>query len=269
MESKPSAQKKGKKTSPWIYVGVVGAAGVVYYLYKRNAASSSSSSPSQATTGIDPLTGAPYQAGVGSLSPGSMIGVGGVGTIPTGTTTGTPGSSGSATDPTGSGSVTSTPSPGSATTGTGTTSSGGPGGGSSGISPSPGHSSSTLEAWRQAKADVIANAEKISIPEAGRAISQYLQGKPITNAAAARGIANVVKNSGPPPVRNGAALPVRVAKSPRPARKPRATTTHTPARPSKPIPNSLTPEYPYHPGYGVNAPTTGHVAPQIRNARQP
>lgn len=246
--------KRGKKTSPWVYVGVVGGAGLVYYLYKKYSASSSTASTAT-TAAIDPLTGQPYAPGVGSLAPGGSSGISG--SSPTGTdpATGQPYSSELATAQgtvasqntlitqlqsiiTGFSSGTipsaSNPPPISTTVGsTGSDVTGGttPGatasGGTSGA-PRPVSTLSPLDIWRSDKAAVIAKAEGITSAQAGQAISQYLQGKPITNAAAARGISNVIKNSGPPPTGRTQVLPVRVAAQPIPARAP--ATPVTPAK---------------------------------------
>lgn len=246
--------KKGKKTSPWVYVGVVAASGVVYYLYKQHVANAASSSGT--TAAIDPLTGAPYAPGVGSLASGGSSGATGSGASAIDPATNVPyatelanatatnqanaslistlngiisgfGGSGQKTDTT-----TTT------TTGGATTIPAG-GGGSTGGGVST-QTLAPLADWRLNAAAIIANAEHVSQAQAGQAISQYLQGKPITNVAAARGLANVVKNSGPPPTASGIALPIRVAKQPASKTPTRVTPTPQPA----PAPRAPTPRAP-------------------------
>ena len=248
-ESSPTTKaKKGKKGKlpTWAYFAIAGGAGVVYYLYKQhqsNAATASTGSSSAPASSIDPLTGQPYAPGVGSLAPSS------------GTST-----SGSSTDPfqaidpatgvTYAQDISNLIAQGMSTSQavsqvqsgmTGLTSQvGGLGNQVGGLSgqvgsiqteigtllgqqstvPTSTSGNASLSAWRASKAQTIASAMHISVAQAGQAISQYLQGKPITNAAAARGISNVVKNSGPPPTPTGHTLPIRVARP-----------VHTPLRP--------------------------------------
>jgi hypothetical protein len=242
--------KKGKKTSPWIYVGVVAGAGLVYYLYKQHVANAATTTGT--TAAIDPLTGQPYAAGVGSLAPGGSGGVTGSGSSSIDPATGQPyatelasaqatntantsligtlntiisGFTGNAPSGTVSPSGTVAPNPTSTTEPNGVSATGGIAG-----APRPVSVFSPLDTWRTDKAAVIAKAEGITQAQAGQAISQYLQGKPITNAAAARGISNVVKNSGQPPTAHGQALPIRVAKQATPAR------SATPVRVAAPAP---------------------------------
>lgn len=226
--------KKGKKTSPWVYVAAVGGAGLVYYLYKQHQANAASTNAAAPTSGIDPATGAPYQAGVGSLA----------GSGPTGTPTDPL----QAVDPA-TGQTYAAELAGANATGQQNAASlaglqGGLStltgdlqfllGGSPGtLSPSAGSGGNpALDAWRAEKAAVIARAEGISVAQAGQAISQYLQGKPITNAAAAKGLTNVLKNSGPAPTATGHVLPVRVASPKAPARARVVASKTPPARTS-------------------------------------
>ena len=238
--------KKGKLKS-WQYVAIVAGAGVVYYLYKQHQANAATNAASSApTSGIDPATGQPYAAGVGSLA-------------------GTSGSTSTSSDPfqqidpaTGvtyaqdiqnliaQGATTQqavdqvTASMGGLQSQVGAISGQlgtlqtevGALGNQTGPTAGNGGGNKALDAWRAAKAQVIAKAEGISVAAAGQAISQYLQGKPITNAAAARGLSNVVKNSGAPPTASGHPLPIRVARQPNkgPARGKVVTTKHTPPR---------------------------------------
>lgn len=263
-ESSPTTKsKKGKKGKlpTWAYFAIAGGAGVVYYLYKQhqaNAANATTSSTTAPASGIDPLTGAPYQAGVGSLAPSS------------GTST-----SGSSTDPfqaidpstgvTYAQDIQNLIAQGVSTSqavsqvqgamGGLTNQVGGLGNQVGGLSgqvgglgtevgtiqteigtllgqKTGGGGSSSLSAWRTSKASIIAKAMHIPLAQADQAISQYLQGKPITNATAARGISNVVRNSGPPPTATGHSLPIRVAKG-----------THRGAAPRQPVTHYRTPGY--------------------------
>ncbi len=216
----PKGKKGKKKTSPWLWAGGIGAVIVAYYFYHKYWSGSTGTAAANAlpATQIDPLTGQPYAAGVGSLAPGAS-----------GSS-----SSSSGIDPA-TGQPYATELATANATNTANTSlistlenfitgnNGGGGGGGGGAGGGGGSTTTTtttvpnanaiLDAWRTSKAAVIAKAEHISQAQAGQAISQYLQGKPITNAAAARGISNVVANSGSAPTANGAALKVRVAKA--------------------------------------------------------
>lgn len=259
--------KKGKKGKlpTWSYFAIAGGAGVVYYLYKQhqsNAATASTGSASAPTSSIDPLTGQPYAAGVGSLAANSGTSTSGSSTDPfqaidpsTGVTYAQDISNLIAQGVSTSQAVSQVQS----SMGGLQNQVGGLGnqvGGLSGqvgglgtevgtiqteigtllgqqtSSPTTGSGNAALDAWRLAKAKTIAAAEHISVAQAGQALSQYLQGKPITNAAAARGIGNVVKNSGPPPTATGHSLPIRVAKG-----------THRGAAPRQPVTHYRTPGY--------------------------
>lgn len=270
--SSSSSKTKGKKKKlpTWSYFAIAGGAGLVYYLYKQhsaNSAASSAAAPSTNSGAIDPLTGAPYQPGVGSLAPsasgsassstdpfqaidpstgvsyaqdiqnliaqglstsqavqqvsGQMGGlqntvgglqnqVGGLGTQVSGlgTDVGTLGNQVGGLQTTDQTILTDL----GGLMGQGTTHGKG--------------SAAALRTWRLSKAQTIAKAMHITVGEAAQAISQYLQGKPITNAAAARGISNVVKNSGPPPTPTGHHLPIRVARTPAHLAGPTAATLH-------------------------------------------
>lgn len=245
--SASTSKKKAKKgkLQPWQYVAIVAGAGIVYYLYKQHQANAASTAASSTpTSGIDPATGQPYQAGVGSLAPTSA--------------------SSSSSDPfqqidpaTGvtyaqdiqnliaQGATTQQAVDQVTASMGGLQSQVGAIGGQLGqlqqevgaLQPPPapggtGGGNKALDAWRAAKAQIIAKAEGISVAAAGQAISQYLQGKPITNAAAARGLSNVVKNSGGPPTATGHPLPIRVARQPNkgPARGKVVTTKPAPPR---------------------------------------
>ena len=247
-ESTPKKGKKKGKLPTWAYFAIAGGAGVVYYLYKQHQASSAANTASSTApaSSIDPLTGMPYQPGVGSLAANA------------GTST-----SGSSVDPfqaidpntgvTYAQDISNLISQGVSTSQAVSQVQSSMAGVSAGVqglggevgavgsqvgqlggqvgtiqteigtllgksaSPTTG-GNAALDAWRAAKARTIAAAEHISVAQAGQALSQYLQGKPITNAAAARGISNVVKNSGPAPTATGHALPVRVAKPRTPVR---------------------------------------------------
>lgn len=234
-EPKTPKAKKGKKTKPWVYVAVVGAAGVVYYLYKQHAANSAASS-STPTSGIDPATGQPYAAGVGSLAGG------GSSTTPTDPLQAIDPATGQTYAAELAGTAAATQQTQADVTGlqgvlatlTGDLQAILEGQQPPGTSsPSPGHGGANagLNTWRTKAAAIIAKAEGISTAQAGQAISQYLQGKPITNAAAARGLSNVIRNGNTPPTATGHVPPVRVAR-PKAAAPRKVVTTKVPHRPT-------------------------------------
>jgi hypothetical protein len=65
--SKSKKSKKTKKNQYMIYGGAALGAGLVYYLWKKHQANTTAAGTTSAA-GIDPLTGNPYTAGVGSLA---------------------------------------------------------------------------------------------------------------------------------------------------------------------------------------------------------
>lgn len=143
-------------------------------------------------------------------------------------------------------------------------------------SSTPGHASRTLSQWTASAEHQLTTLHGVSPTEARQAVTQFLKGEPITSATAAKGLHNIAKTSGnlgAPPVRNGAHLPIVVARTvshQTPAPAPRPATVHATqpvlhtvqslpvvhqvaqrpvatAKPQKPL-------FPYRPGFGVTAP---------------
>ena len=210
-----SKKKKDQKTYLYAGGGAV-LVGLLYYLYKKHQANTSSSSGT--TAAIDPLTGQPYQAGVGSLA-SSALGT----TAETDPLTGQPyqtgvGSlAGLAVDPntgqTYASEITSLESQLDAGTSSATTT----------TTPTTTTTTSTPAASRtlaQWTAAATAQLVKFGVTpaDAAKALSQYLSGQAISNAHAAQGISNITSPGnalGKPPT-SGPAPTVRVAKQPTP-----------------------------------------------------
>lgn len=226
--STPKGKKGKKKNQTKIYIAAGIGAVVVYYLYKQHVANTAAASGTS-TSGIDPLTGQPYAAGVGSLA--GSGGGSGIGPIGTATPTDTTGSSSGGIDP-----LTGQPYSSEVAYLQGQLSNQSPiGGGVSTTNPGgpmistqvqtsprsgsiPG-SSLPISHWTSA---AVAQLTHFGVAPAAahQAVADYLNGKPITNAHAAQGLRNITSAGnalGGPPTRSGIAPPVRVAKVRRPA----------------------------------------------------
>lgn len=82
-QAPPTDTKGGKPKNKKIMYGILGLAAVVLiYVYEKNKSASAATTANNLVTGgaIDPLTGAPYQAGVGSLAQSTGAGIQGMGT---------------------------------------------------------------------------------------------------------------------------------------------------------------------------------------------
>ncbi|MHB1803206.1 MAG: hypothetical protein ACYCU5_16415 [Actinomycetes bacterium] len=245
-ESEGSSKKKGKKLSNAQKAGIaVGGAVVVYFLYQwyqtnqSNSAATSSTPSSQ----IDPLTGQPYQAGVGSLAPGAS----------------SSGSSTSGIDP----ATGQTYSSEIASLGQGQTSIGqelttigteigalAPTGGAS-VNPSGSTGAGTntdtpsLAQWRAAQVAALSR-NGLSPTEAAHQVALYLEGKPLTNVKAVQDLTNRLKNT-VPPLPSGHVLPL-----------PRLSRTATQARPTR---HPVTTAAPHQAAPALHvAPAAPHVA---------
>lgn len=218
-----SKKKKGKKLGTPAMIGLgLGGAVVLYILYQwyqTNAANNAAST----AAGIDPLTGNPYQAGVGSLAPGASSPSAGSTTLPdptidpaTGATwaseiaaANTAGQTSGATDPL-------TGQPYSSELATLEAQLGavpsGPSVNPSGSNPSGTNTdTSALSTWRSG---AIAQLQKdgLSPAVAGQQVALYLEKKPLTNATAVNSLHNIAF-SAPAPIPSGSLPLPTLAKS--------------------------------------------------------
>jgi hypothetical protein len=223
-EETATAKKKSKKPSTGQKAALgIGGAVLVYVLYRwyqnRNATTATT------TAATDPLTGQPYQAGVGSLAPGANSGTTADPTIDP--STGQTWASEIAAATTSGGTDPLTGQPYSSEIGVGATdpstgqtwaseigvdpatgntwASELPGGSNyvspAGSNPSTPTGGATTESRDALIADV-AKATGLTSAAAGQQVALYLEGKPLTNAGAVNAIGNQVR-AGLAPTTNG------------------------------------------------------------------
>lgn len=263
MPDATATKAKGKKgkLKGWQYAAIVGAAGVVYYLYRQHAANSAAAQ--SATTGaIDPLTGAPYasEVGAGAIDPATgqtysseLAAAGaqtGTGAIDPATGASYASELAQANLLTGEGAI--DPSTGAtwaselqqALSQASAVVSGGGGGGyvpPDNNPPPPTPSAPTtgsgdpLTAW---KAAVAAQLKKIrpelNSSQVSNIVNGYLSGKTLPDPASASWLKQAVGNVGAPPVRNGSSLPIKVASAKSSLHAIVATVTHPTAHVATP-----------------------------------
>ena len=215
--AKTPAKKKKLSTPMMALYGVGGVLGLylVYRLYENHLANAAATTAATTAAGTDPLTGQPYQAGVGSLAPGAS----------TATVTPTPTTSSTdpfqAVDPAASvaGSTYAqalediqtqvdaisptlaaiiTPGSGVSVNVLGATGSG----------PAP--DTPTVAAARTTLIDTVAKATGLSTDVAGQQVALYLEGKPLTNAGAVNSITNQIKAGNAPSTNGSTTLPTPV-----------------------------------------------------------
>ena len=209
---------QGKLTSGQKAALAVGGAVVVYFLYRyyQNSQASTASTSTTPSSQIDPLTGQPYTAGVGSLAPGasSTSSTGQAIDPATGQPYATELSNAQQTISNDTGTITGLDAQVSQllgiASGGGATTPGSSGSGSgSTVSLGGGvlNEGQMLKAWREA-----ATAHLVSLgltpAQAGQQVALYIEGKHLTNATAVRGITQIATSSPPPLPKDVTVLPL-------------------------------------------------------------